>query len=159
MEAYSQMDLGRIGVDATFVQDNISQTAKGIVRGVHLQRAPYAQGKLVRCVRGAIFDVAVDLRSGSPTFGEWESFELSESNHCALYIPPGFGHAFQAMEEGTMIYYKCTRGYSKESEDGIRYDDPDLRITWPLPPQGVSEKDAALAPLEKFHPLGPEDCT
>ncbi|MCB0403583.1 MAG: dTDP-4-dehydrorhamnose 3,5-epimerase [Bdellovibrionales bacterium] len=158
MEAYNQIDLARIGVDVPFVQDNVSLSAKGIVRGIHLQRAPHAQGKLVRCLRGAIFDVAVDLRSGSPTFGEWESFELSESNHCALYIPPGFGHAFQALEEATTLYYKCTRGYSKECEDGIRFDDAELGIAWPHPPQGISDKDAALAPFENFHPLGPEDC-
>lgn len=158
MEAFNSAELSKIGITEAFVQDNVSMSEKGVIRGIHLQRAPTPQGKLVRCLRGAILDVVVDLRSSSPTFGEWESFELNETNQCALFIPAGFGHGFQALEDRTMLYYKCTRGYDKGAEDGVRFDDSDLDIKWPLNPKGISEKDMALPGFAVFRPLGPEDC-
>jgi dTDP-4-dehydrorhamnose 3,5-epimerase len=133
-----------IGAPATFVQDNFSRSAKNVLRGLHYQLPPEAQGKLVRCVRGAIFDVAVDLRKGSPTRGKWIGAELSERNRQALWIPAGFAHGFLALEEVNDVLYKTTAYYSREQERAIRWDDRDLAIAWPRQSSLIiSEKDAA----------------
>lgn len=147
-ESYREDIFGRYGVDATFVQDNQSLSHKNILRGLHFQNPPHAQGKLVRVIQGAALDVAVDIRSGSPTYGKYFKTELNDQNHFMLWIPPGFAHGFLSLADHTIFYYKCTRYYSRESESGLRWNDPDLNINWGISNPLVSEKDAAL-PLWK----------
>lgn len=122
---------------------------KGTIRGIHFQTAPYAQAKLVRCLRGSIMDYAVDLRSASPTYGEWTSALLSADNGHQLYIPVGFGHAFITLEDNTEIAYKVSAVYAPECDGGVVWNDPQIAIDWPLPPEGptLSEKDMALPRL------------
>ncbi len=143
-----------LGVEHTFVQDNHSQSEPWVLRGIHYQLPPHAQGKLVRVVRGAVFDVAVDLRRSSPGFGTWKGIELSSANRRQLWIPPGYGHAFLATEDGAEVVYKTTDYYAPESERTIRWDDPDLAIQWPNPVTPVlSTKDSrapAFADAEVF---------
>ncbi len=130
METY-RTDLFRdLGIDATFVQDNHSRSARGVVRGLHYQE-PNPQGKLVRCTRGALFDVAVDIRRGSPTFGQWFAQELSDENKLILWVPPGFAHGFCALTAEADLVYKCTTLYDAPSDRSILWNDPDLGITWP----------------------------
>jgi dTDP-4-dehydrorhamnose 3,5-epimerase len=128
-----------------FVQDNHSRSAAGVLRGLHFQVAPHVQGKLVRVVRGRVWDVAVDIRAGSPTCSQWVGLELSQANCRQLWIPEGFAHGFLSLEDGTEFLYKTTDVYVKECERAIRWDDPQLRIDWPL--EGLSPaltpKDAA----------------
>lgn len=124
-----------------FVQDNQSLSKKGVLRGLHFQNPPYAQGKLVRVIQGAVLDVAVDIRSESKTYGKWFSIELSAENNKQLWIPPGFAHGFVALEEETLFSYKCTHYYAPQSEGTIRWDDPDLNIDWSILPSLISEKD------------------
>jgi dTDP-4-dehydrorhamnose 3,5-epimerase len=156
MESFSQpkfeaslRDLG-LPVPRPFVQDNHSCSKAGVLRGLHYQLPPHAQGKLVRVVRGAAFDVAVDIRRGSPTFGRWVGVELSEANRRQLWIPEGFAHGFLALEDLTHFLYKTTNVYAKDCERSIRWDDPAIGIGWPLPAGVaaplVAPKDAA-APL------------
>lgn len=130
--------------DVSFVQDNHSRSTRGVLRGLHYQVDPMAQGKLVRVVRGAAFDVAVDLRRSSPGFGDWYGLELSEDNHKQLWLPPGFAHGFLALSDVTDLIYKVTEYYSPEHDRAIRWDDPDIGISWPtdIPPI-LSEKDAS----------------
>jgi dTDP-4-dehydrorhamnose 3,5-epimerase len=115
----------------TFVQDNHSHSVKGVLRGLHLQRAPHAQGKLVRVVQGAVFDVAVDLRVNSPTWGRWVGQELSADNKCQIWIPPGFAHGFLTLSDTASVLYKATHFYAPQAEVCIAWNDPDLGITWP----------------------------
>ena len=133
-----------------FVQDNHSCSKAGVLRGLHYQLPPHAQGKLVRVVRGAAFDVAVDLRRGSPTFGRWVGAELSEDNRRQMWIPEGFAHGFLALEDGTEFVYKTTDVYARECERSVRWDDPAIGIAWPRAagtgPQ-LAEKDAAAPPM------------
>jgi len=138
-----------LGLPVDFVQDNVSVSHKGVIRGLHYQIAPAAQAKLVRCLQGSVFDVAVDLRKGSPTFGNWFGVTLKPTQQ-ALFIPAGFAHGFQALESKSMIYYKCDALYSPQFERGFRFDDPDLGIKWPLPPVGISDKDLQLPLLKDF---------
>jgi dTDP-4-dehydrorhamnose 3,5-epimerase len=121
-----------VGESVRFVQDNHSRSAKGVLRGLHFQRAPHAQGKLVRCVAGRVFDVAVDLRAGSPRFGQWVGVELSADNHRQLWIPPGFGHGFYVLSEWAEVVYKATDYYAPEWDRTLRWDDPMVGIAWPL---------------------------
>jgi dTDP-4-dehydrorhamnose 3,5-epimerase len=133
-----------------FVQDNHSCSAAGVLRGLHDQLPPHAQGKLVRVVRGAVFDVGVDLRRGSPSFGRWTGTELSADNRRQLWIPPGFGHGFLTLADDTHFLYKTTAGYAKECERALRWDDPALGIRWPLAVgqrPTLADKDAAAPPL------------
>ena len=134
------------GLDVAFVQDNHSVSRKGVLRGLHHQLPPHAQGKLVRVIRGAAYDVAVDIRPGSPSFGKWVAETLTADNRRQLWIPAGFAHGFLALEDGTEFLYKTTDFYDKASERTIRWDDPALGIDWPLRDVLVSPKDAA-APL------------
>lgn len=147
-ETYSRRVYAEAGVDDVFVQDNHSLSATvGTVRGLHFQAPPHAQAKLVRCGRGAIFDVAVDIRRGSPTYGHWVAYTLSAANGAQLYIPAGFAHGFATLEPDSEIVYKCSDYYSPETEGSLRWDDPDIGIEWPVTGEAVlSEKDAA-APL------------
>jgi len=137
-----------VGRTVAFVQDNHSRSGKGVLRGLHYQRGPHAQGKLVRVVSGAVFDVAVDLRPGSSTRGRWVGQELSAANHLQLWIPPGFAHGFLVLSESADFLYKATGYYAPHAEASIRWNDPDLAIAWPL--NGtlpiLSSKDA-VAPL------------
>lgn len=146
-EAYNQAILDNyMGRNVTFVQDNHSISRPGVLRGLHFQREPHAQAKLVRVARGAVQDVVVDLRPGSKTYGHHFSTILSESNRRMLYIPRGLAHGFLALMEDTEFLYKCDNFYNRESEDGIIYNDPDLDIEWALPAGQIilSEKDRAL---------------
>jgi len=153
MESFKASDFAAFGITQNFVQDNHSKSRKGVIRGLHFQRAPYAQGKLVRVTRGRAWDVAVDLRKGSPTFGTWCAVELSADNHLLFWIPEGFAHGFLALEDDTELLYKCTAEYNPTSDGGVRWNDPDIGVAWPqigVSPL-LSSKDAVL-PLLK-------DCT
>ena len=145
-ESYSKEMWGRAGFEEIFLQDNLSLSCRGTLRGMHYQLNPHGMGKLVRCVRGSIFDVAVDLRRGSTTFGRWVGRELSATNGVSLWVPVGFAHGFVALEDETLVHYKCTAIHSPESERAVSYKDPELAIEWPIAPSVVSEKDEA-APM------------
>ena len=135
------------GVDAAFVQDNHSRSRRGTLRGIHFQTHP-GQGKLVRCARGAIFDVVVDLRRGSPSFGEWEGFALDDARAHQLWIPVGFGHGFCVVSDAADVVYKVTSYYDAATEAGIRFDDPDVGVSWPAGLELLfSERDATAARL------------
>ncbi|MET7253235.1 dTDP-4-dehydrorhamnose 3,5-epimerase [Dyadobacter fermentans] len=137
------------GFTETFVQDNQSFSRKGVIRGLHFQRAPHAQGKLVRVISGRVLDVAVDLRSESPAFGKFELFELSAENRRMVYIPEGFAHGFAALED-SVFQYKCTNMYNKTSEGGLRWNDPYFNISWGVENPIVSEKDQILPTFEEI---------
>jgi dTDP-4-dehydrorhamnose 3,5-epimerase len=141
METYKSSDFQVFGISEPFIQDNHSSSERGVLRGLHYQLEPKAQGKLVRCIRGSIFDVAVDIRPGSITFGHWDSVELSAGNKRMLFVPPGFAHGFMVMSDMAEILYKCTREYSPVYERGIIWNDPDIGIHWPLANPVLSEKD------------------
>ena len=133
------------GTNHSFVQDNHSRSAKGVLRGLHFQKAPHAQGKLVRAAAGAVFDVAVDIRPGSPTFGRWVGVELNADNQRQLWIPAGLAHGFMVLSDSADFLYKTTDYYAPQSEGALRWDDPDLAIAWPdvgVAPQ-LSAKDAS----------------
>ena len=133
----------KTGLDIDFVQDNESLSRYGTLRGLHFQRAPYAQAKLVRCVRGRVWDVAVDIRPGSPTYGKWVGCELTGENHRQLLIPKGMAHGFCVLSDEAVFQYKCDAFYHPEAEGAIAWDDPDIGIPWPVPSEAVilSEKD------------------
>ncbi|MEM3192914.1 MAG: dTDP-4-dehydrorhamnose 3,5-epimerase [Candidatus Micrarchaeaceae archaeon] len=139
-ENYKKSDFLSIGINYEFPQDNTSFSRKNVVRGLHFQSPPHEQGKLVRAVTGSILDVAVDIRVGSPTYGKWVSRELNEENKKMLWIPPGFAHGFFAIKE-SLVHYKVTNEYNKDSEGGIIYNDTTLAIKWPAKELNVSEKD------------------
>ncbi len=138
-----------VGAPVRFVQDNHSRSARGVLRGLHFQRSPHAQGKLVRVVRGAVFDVAVDVRPGSATFGRWVGAELSADNHRQMWIPPGLAHGFLVLTDDADFLYKTTDYYAPAAEGAVRWDDPDLAIDWPLGGQApvLSPKDAVAPRL------------
>lgn len=151
MEAFKESEFIRGGIRREFVQDNFSYSHRGSVRGLHYQMSPAAQGKLVFCLRGEIFDVAVDIRRGSPTYGKWVSVVLSDENRRMLWVPEGFAHGFQALSDGVMVWYKVTAEYCPPTERGIRWDDPTLGIEWPLADSPLlSPKDAALPALAEL---------
>jgi len=141
METYKMPDFADANIKASFVQDNHSCSAKGILRGLHYQNPPFAQGKLVRVVRGEIFDVAVDIRKGSPTWCKWVAVILSEENKNILYVPIGFAHGFYILSEVADVIYKTTNIYSAEAEAGIIWNDEDLNIEWPFKQPILSDKD------------------
>ena len=145
-EQYNSKLCSDQGIDDNFVQDNISFSADvGTLRGLHMQAPPFPQGKLVSVVRGAIFDVAVDVRHESPTYGQWAAVELNDSNHRQFWIPAGFLHGFQTLQPDTIVTYKCSALYDRASEMGVRFDDNELSIDWPYPTSAIlSEKDADL---------------
>ena len=129
-ETYNQRDMTEAGLDMSFVQDNESVSTKGVLRGLHFQKT-HPQGKLVRVMEGRVFDVAVDIRQGSPTFGKWFGVELTEDNHKQFYISPGFAHGFLVLSERAKFAYKCTDFYHPEDEGGLAWNDPDIGIVWP----------------------------
>ena len=147
-ETWRQDRFAEAGIDLPFVQDNQSLSRdRGVVRGLHCQIDPHAQGKLVRCVRGAIWDIAVDARRGSPTFGKWVAAELSAANWQQLWIPPGFLHGFCTLEPATEVIYKVTGVYNREAERGVLWNDPTLNLPWP-----VRNGDAVLSEKDKTLP-------
>ena len=149
METYNERDFKQIGLDKRFVQDNQSFTKKrGTIRGLHYQISPNPQAKLVRCVKGSIYDVIVDIRPKSPTFGKWVSVILNEFNHKQIYVPEGFAHGFQSLTDDVIVVYKTTEFYSKECDRAIRWNDPEIGISWPLDNPILSQKDQN-APLLK----------
>jgi len=146
-ETFNARTLAQLGVDVSFVQDNQALSrAPGTVRGLHFQMPPRAQAKLVRCLRGRIFDVAVDIRRGSPTYGRWVGAELSAQNGRQLFVPANFAHGYVTLDPDTEVFYKVSDHYAPDCEAGIRFDDPQLAIDWPLPPTGaiLSVKDRTL---------------
>ncbi|WP_265427116.1 dTDP-4-dehydrorhamnose 3,5-epimerase [Chryseobacterium sp. YIM B08800] len=135
------------GMNGHFVQDNISKSSYGVLRGLHLQKGEHAQAKLVSCLEGKVWDVAVDLREDSPTFGKWFGIELTPENKLQLYVPRGFGHGFSVISETAVFAYKCDNFYNKESEGSVKYNDEDLQIDWKL-----DEKDMILSEKDKDSP-------
>ena len=152
LESYHQERLKTLGISHQFIQDNQSRSVEGVIRGLHFQKEPFAQTKLVRVTEGVIYDVAVDLRKGSGTYGSWFGIELSIYNHLQLLIPKGFAHGFSVLSPNATILYKCDTIYNPESESGIRFDDPDLRIDWKvdLVSAVISEKDRKLPHLKEI---------
>ena len=140
------------GIDVAFVQDNESRSKRGVLRGLHFQREPYAQAKLVRVVQGRVIDVAVDIRSGSPTLGKYVATELSGENHRQMFIPKGFAHGYVVLEDDTVFQYKCDEYYHPESEAGIAWNDPQIGIEWPLSEDEIilSDKDRNRQILNKI---------
>ena len=154
METYNKQKFHELGIDTIFVQDNMSYSAqKGTLRGLHYQRAPYSQAKLVRCTKGTVIDVAVDLRKGSPTYCKWTSCELSSENKRMFYLPKGMAHGFLTISDDVEFQYKCDELYNKESEGGIRYDDPTINVDWGSLLNGIepilSDKDKCAPTLEE----------
>ncbi len=147
METFSERAFAKNDMDVHFVQDNESMSGKNVLRGLHFQAPPNAQGKLVSVVSGRVFDVAVDIRKSSPTYGQSFGIELSAENKKRLYIPPGFAHGFLTLEENTIFQYKCTDFYAPQSEGGIAWDDPDINIQWP------QKVDLIISEKDKNNPL------
>ncbi|MBP7563282.1 MAG: dTDP-4-dehydrorhamnose 3,5-epimerase, partial [Candidatus Cloacimonetes bacterium] len=141
METFKRSELKALGVDREFLQDNHSRSVKGVLRGLHYQVGEHAQAKLVRCINGLIFDVAVDIRPGSETFGQWYGIILSEENHYQLFIPEGFAHGYYTISETAEVIYKTTREYAPNADRGIIWNDPDIGIYWPSFNPVLSEKD------------------
>lgn len=147
-ESYNKENFLRNGIDHNFVQDNESKSTKGVLRGLHFQKPPFAQGKLVRVMKGSVLDVAVDIRKNSPTYGQWASVELTQDNKWMYWVPPGFAHGFVTLEDNTVFFYKCTNVYNKNSEGSILWCDPDLNIDWKVENPILSDKDKS-GPLFK----------
>lgn len=147
-ESYSDKDFKEAGIDFDFIQDNHSlSTEPGVLRGLHFQKGQAAQTKLIRVVTGAVLDVVVDIRKGSPTYGEWEGYILSASNHRQLLVPKGYAHGFVTLTDNVHFLYKCDNYYNAEADGGIAFDDPELAITWP-----IDQSKAILSEKDKHHP-------
>ena len=142
-ESFSQREFEEKVCRTTFVQDNQSKSSYGVLRGLHFQKPPYCQSKLVRCIKGAVLDVAVDIRKGSPTFGKYVAVELTEDNHRQFFVPRGFAHGFAVLSQEAIFQYKCDNFYNKESEGAIAWNDPTLAIDWRVPAEKIllSDKD------------------
>lgn len=152
-EVWRQENYVEAGIPGPFVQDNLSRSARGVLRGLHFQK-PGAQGQLVQVIAGAVFDVAVDIRQGSATFGKWVGETLSAENHRQLWVPGGFAHGFCVVSDSADFLYKCTAPYRPADEHGIRYDDPDIGIEWPVREPHLSDRDRS-APLLRDAPILP----
>jgi dTDP-4-dehydrorhamnose 3,5-epimerase len=150
-ESYNQQKFEQRQLNTIFVQDNQSKSVRGVVRGLHYQLNPFAQTKLVRVLQGVIYDVAVDIRKGSPTFGKWFGLELSDENMKQLLVPKGFAHGFSVLSQTAVVFYKCDYFYNPEHERGIRLDDPELEIDWKISQDEmiISSRDADLPPLSR----------
>ena len=148
LESYKESEFTSNGIKTIFVQDNLSHSVKGVLRGLHYQKNPKAQAKLVIALRGEIFDVAVDIRKNSPTYGKWVGEILSENNHNSLYIPEGFAHGFCILSEEADVLYKVSQEYSPEDEKGIIWNDTEINITWPIDKPIIQEKDSKLPDLK-----------
>lgn len=149
-ESYNSDAYKSAGIDVTFVQDNQSLSQKGAVRGLHFQAPPFEQGKLVRVIKGAVYDVVVDIRKNSPTYGKHYGIELNEDNFTMFWIPPGFAHGFSTLKNDTIFAYKCTNVYNKPSEGGILWNDTDLAIDWGVENPIISDKDKVLPNFNHF---------
>ncbi len=149
-ETYKKSEFLANGITDEFVQDNHSKSKKNVLRGLHYQTGPYAQAKLVRCIKGKIFDVAVDIRKDSPTYLKWVGYILSEENKNQLYIPAGLAHGFCALEDGTEMVYKCSKEYFPDSEKGIIWNDPQLAIKWPVEEPILSAKDSKNMSISEY---------
>ena len=149
METFKRSEFEAAGLDLTLVQENHSLSSAGTLRGLHYQREPKAQGKLVRVIRGEVFDVAVDIRPGSSTYGGWVGVTLSDANRKSIYIPPGFAHGFCVVSPEAEVIYKTTEEYAPDHEQGIRWDDPALGISWPVTAPILSERDKHWPPFKK----------
>lgn len=149
LETWNKKELAKLGLDVDFVQDNQSFSTRGILRGLHAQRQ-HPQGKLVRAVSGQVYDVAVDIRKGSPSFGRYHALILCSEKQNQFYIPPGFAHGFLVLTESAVFAYKCTDYYHPEDEIGIIWNDPEINIPWPIREVKLSAKDAVLPPLKKL---------
>lgn len=149
-ESHSKLKFQEAGISVDFVQDNESKSQKGVLRGLHFQNPPYSQGKLVRVIKGAVLDVAVDLRIGSPTYGQWDSVVISEENKLMYWVPEGMAHGFLTLEDDTIFFYKCTSLYNKEAEGSIRWNDPELKIEWGTNKPILSDKDKITPFLKDF---------
>lgn len=149
-ESFRDDVLNNHGVSSKFVQDNQSKSNKGILRGLHFQKAPHAQGKLVRVVKGSVLDIALDIRTNSPTYGHHFSIELNEVNKTIFYIPPGFAHGFLTLEDNTLFSYKCTNYYNLESEDSVLWNSESLNIDWGIENPILSEKDKTAPNFTDF---------
>jgi dTDP-4-dehydrorhamnose 3,5-epimerase len=147
-EVYKFSEFKKIGINQTFVQENHSKSKKGVLRGLHYQINPEAQGKLVCVIRGKIFDVAVDLRKGSPYYGKWAGAVLSEENRQLVWIPPGFAHGFVSLEDNTEVLYKATKEYTPKLDRGVLWNDPEIGVDWPVRQPMLSLKDSKLPPLK-----------
>jgi dTDP-4-dehydrorhamnose 3,5-epimerase len=149
-ESFREDVLAQNGVETKFIQDNQSLSQKGILRGLHFQAPPFAQGKLVRVIQGAVLDVAVDIRKNSPTYGQHVAIELTESNFLMMYIPVGFAHGFLTLEDNTIFTYKCTDYYHPEVEGGVLWNSPELNIPWKIENPILSAKDEKLPSFKDF---------
>ena len=143
-ESFKTSDFQKAGLPTQFVQDNFSFSKKGVIRGLHYQQSPKAQGKLISVIKGCAWDVAVDIRQESETFMKWAAVELDDQNHAMLFIPPGFAHGFLALSDDVHLIYKCTNEYDPQADAGIRWDDPDIAIPWPITSPILSVKDQQL---------------
>ncbi len=152
METYNESSFAQYNLPNTFVQDNHSRSTRGVLRGLHYQY-PQWQGKLVRAVVGEIFDVAVDIRADSPSFGKWVGFYLNETNKQQLYIPPGFAHGFCVISEVADVVYKCTSLYKPSDDSAVRWDDPEINIDWPINNPEISKKDSSAPFLSDIRTL------
>ena len=150
-ESYNEAVFKQHGIEANFIQDNQSLSNSGVLRGLHFQAPPYAQGKLVRVINGAVLDIAVDIRKNSPTYGQHVSIELTEENKTMFYIPPGFAHGFLTLRDNTIFSYKCTNLYNKASEGTVLWNDKDLSINWAIQNPILSEKDIMGTPFKEFN--------
>ena len=151
-ESYNQQKMSELGIDTIFVQDNQSYSQKGVIRGLHFQRPPFAQAKLVRVIKGKVLDVAVDIRKSSTTYGQHYSVLLTGDNHRQFFIPEGFAHGFVALEDNSIFTYKCSQFYHKEAEMSIRYNDPILNIAWGLDETPImTEKDLCGVLFDQFN--------
>jgi len=144
LESFKSSDFKKANLPTHFIQDNFSFSKKDVIRGMHYQKNPKAQGKLVSVLKGGVWDVAVDIRRESQTFLKWVATELNDQNHAMLYIPPGFAHGFISLTEDVLLLYKCTNEYDPQADAGIHWNDPDIAISWPIGNPIVSEKDALL---------------
>lgn len=151
MESYNRSVFENVGLHVHFVQDNESQSEKGVLRGLHFQKPPHAQAKLVRVIRGAALDVVVDLRKSSPTFGQHRAFTLDDKKKNFLFIPEGFAHGFLALETPTLFSYKCSNFYCKDAEDALRWNDPQFNIHWGIQNPILSEKDKIAQLFQDFY--------
>ena len=149
LEAYKSSEFRRNGIDADFLQDNLAKSDRGVLRGLHYQLPPMAQGKLASVIKGKVWDVAVDIRKSSPTYLHWEGVELSEDNFRIFYVPPGFAHGYVTLAENTLFSYKCTNEYSPNHERGIIWDDQEIGVKWPYENPKVSERDQNLGLLSE----------
>ena len=152
-ESYNKNAFAQVGLNLNFVQDNQSLSQKGVLRGLHFQNQPHAQGKLVRVITGAVLDVAVDIRKNSPTYGQWFGLELTASNKWMMFIPEGFAHGFETLEDNTIFSYKCTNFYNKASEGCLLWNDPDIGVNWKSDKPLLSEKDLEGTLIKNFSSL------